>query len=414
MGKQTAPLSKLIAVGLVIVLLAVGLAVLLPSLSKARYSAVMKEMDPRGQAASGDFEPARAPDDAPAGGHRREPPAARVQTFDAEIELEPRLSVGTEVPESIYQAAFSTTMTARAGKTEGEHRIAMPLPPQIISLSDLTVTVDDQASEDVTIREGQLIWRGKLGADEASTVKVTYKAVGKGIYTLDKPSATIVDEFKTRVTALNSDIRMLSLSLQPNSVQREAGKTVYTWDYSRLMVGRPIRIDVLGIAGVDRLAELGWLGPVSVVLYGLLVTIVALAIAPAKLNGWMLLLLAGCFAAAYPLMYFMQEFMTVPPAVAICGGIVLLIIAGRSITLFGWKTGLGIGLLLPGGLMTLTVIATLWPTTALQGAILTLEAIITLVIAMTFLPRAQANTVLTREKPEPPTPPTTATVTEQT
>ena len=62
---------------------------------------------------------------------------------------------------------------------------------------------------------------------------------------------------------------MLELSLQPTKYVRGNGQTIYTWDYKNLLLGRPIALDVLGIAPIDRLGELTWLGPASVVIFGL-------------------------------------------------------------------------------------------------------------------------------------------------
>ncbi len=93
---------------------------------------------------------------------------------------------------------------------------------------------------------------------------IAYSAVGKGLYNLQTPPCGILDTFHIDLTAVGSDVRMLELSLQPTKYVRGAGQTVYTWDYKRLLFGRPIALDVLGIAPIDRLGELTWLGPASV------------------------------------------------------------------------------------------------------------------------------------------------------
>ncbi len=71
---------------------------------------------------------------------------------------------------------------------------------------------------------------------------------------------------------------MLELSLQPTKLVRGNGQTVHTWDYKRLLFERPIALDVLGIAPIDRLGELTWLGPASVVVFRLLLGLVAHAL----------------------------------------------------------------------------------------------------------------------------------------
>jgi len=44
--------------------------------------------------------------------------------------------------------------------------------------------------------------------------------------------------------------------------------SLYLDDYKRLLFGGPIALDVLGVAPIDRLGELTWLGPASVVVFG--------------------------------------------------------------------------------------------------------------------------------------------------
>ena len=79
--------------------------------------------------------------------------------------------------------------------------------------------------------------------------------------------------------------------------------------YQRLeMFGQPIRLDVQGIAPIDRLGELTWLGPLSVLVFGLMVGLVVRAASVPRFDLWMVLLTVGTFAGAYPLMYFAQEY----------------------------------------------------------------------------------------------------------
>lgn len=411
MSNSKSSMVKLVQVGLVLLLLVGALAVLMPSLRKAKQLAIEETLSYRGGSYGklarepyADRKPMVAGEEAPG------PPArAIVKSFDAEIDLTPKLSVGTATPESIYEAKFEATILARS--PDGGEKLCtllLPLPPQIISLSDLTVTVNGDQSDNVEHEGGYLVWRGHLDADEDATINVRYTAVGKGIYTLEKPPGKIIDLFKTRLVAHRSDIRMLSLSLQANSNEHHADRTVYTWEYERLLVGQPIAIDVLGIAASDRLGELGWLGPVSVLVFGLLITLLALAFRPEQLNVWMLLLIAGCFAGAYPLMYFLQEYVSLPAAVTAAGVAVIAIIAVRAFSLFGLQLGLFGGVFLPAAIMALTLGATIYPKPAMQGVLLTVMTILTLVVAMVLLPRAQKNLAV-----EPPPAPPAGEATEK-
>ena len=143
------------------------------------------------------------------------------------------------------------------------------------------------------------MWRGELPA-EPTLLEITYTAVGKGLYELSVPPGGILDQFKISLVANGSDVRLMELSLQPTSLERSGGTSTYRWDYQRLLFGQPVRLDVLGIAPIDRLGELTWLGPLSVVIFGLLVGLVVHAASVAQFDRWMLLLTVGTFAGAYP------------------------------------------------------------------------------------------------------------------
>src|SRR6185503_13348580 len=235
---------------------------------------------------------------------------ATVKSFAATVSLKPGLSVGTTEPESIYTAQLTAKFQAYNPVGRGECEVLLPLPPQIISLADLEVAVNSQPSESVEIRGDKLAWFGTLPG-EPTPMSIAYSAVGKGLYNLQTPPSGILDTFHIDLTAIGSDVRMLELSLQPTKYVRGNGQTVYTWDYKNLLFGQPIALDVLGIAPIDRLGELTWLGPASVVIFGLVLGLFARAFYIQNFDRWMLLLIIGTFTGAYPLMYFAQEFIPI-------------------------------------------------------------------------------------------------------
>ncbi len=374
----------------VVLIIAVLMAVLLPAVQKVRQAVIASRLSGPSYYPSAPVAQDTTGQPAPPAPTVPPPPAApsaRVTTFAADVTLTPRLSVGTATPESIYEAQFSGKIQAvRPPKEAGECEIALPLPPQIISLAELSVTAAGQASEQLVLRNGKLVWRGTL-ADEPTALEVKYTAVGKGLYELSVPPGGIVERFQITLAANGSDLRLLELSLQPTSLQR-GGATTYTWDYRRLLFGQPIRLDVLGIAPIDRLGELTWLGPVSVLVFGILVGLIAHAAAVARFDRWMLLLTVGTFAGAYPLMYFAQEYISLLPAVLLSAGVALMIIGVRAVTLLGFRLSL-LGVLLPAAtVMALTLSAAIW--TALQGILLTVEALAFFIVAMLLIPRIRA------------------------
>jgi len=312
-------------------------------------------------------------------------PQARIASIAADVTLTPRLSVGTVTPDSIYEARFVGKIAAsRPEGSEGPCEIALPLPPQIISLGELSIVTADGPQEQVTLREGKLVWRGELAAEE-KTLDVTYTAMGKGLYELGVAAGGLLDDYRVSLTANGSDVRLFELSLQPTSIERAGGSSTYRWDYERLLFGRPVRIDVLGIAPIDRLGELTWLGPLSVVAFGLLVGLVVQAANVPRFDRWMLFLTIGTFAGAYPLMYFAQEYISLLPAVLVCGAVAVVVIGVRSITLMSaWRAVLGV-VLPAAAIMAATLAAVIWP--QLQGILLTATALVLFIVAMMLMPQ---------------------------
>jgi hypothetical protein len=389
---MTRPIRRaftLVELLIVVVFITILIALLIPAVQKVRESAMKQKLANEKQYGYGPEMAHMNAAQAPVGQPPAPRPRAHVKSFSADVVLTPRLSVGTATPESIYEARFTGTVQAvRPADATGDCELELPLPPQTISLADLSISADGRPSEMVALRDGKMIWRGALAA-EATELVITYSAVGKGLYELSVPPGGILDRFEITLTANGSDVRLTELSLQPTSLSRTAGETTYSWEYRRLLFGQPIRLDVLGIAPIDRLGELRWLAPLSVLVFGLLVGLVIRAAGVERFDRWMLLLTVGTFAGAYPLMYFAQEYIPLGTAVAVSAGLALAIIGVRAVTLVGVRLALA-GVVLPAAvIMAVTLVAAIAP--RLQGILLTAEALGFFITAMMLFPRLRAT-----------------------
>lgn len=373
-----------------VVVIAGCIALILPAIQKMRQAKITSQLSGRSSNAYGkdqkflnqntdDAELASVP-----------LPKARVQSFNANIELTPKLSNGTATQHAIYETRFQGTILAvrPGGESESLCEFELPLPPQTISVADVSIESPETPNSTNAFQNGKLLWRGTL-TEQPVTLKIAYTAVGKGLFQLSAPQEGILDQLNVEIQAKSSDLRFMELSLQPTSKQSREGTTTYSWEYQKLLFGQPIVMDVLGIAPVDRLGGLTWLAPISVIAFGLLVGLIMFAYRVEAFDRWMLLLTTGTFAGAFPLMYYAQDYIPLEQALALCTSIALVIISIRMLS----QTGLRmthLGVILPAVvIMGLTLTAAMIP--SLQGILLTAGGIGVFVSLMMISPRLQSR-----------------------
>ena len=120
-AEQNSGLGKLIAVGGVLLLPVIALALLMPAVQSARQSAMKKSLEygSRGELEETLSEADEATEQQTPTGPAL--PRAIVKKYDAEISLTPKLSIGTATPESIYVADFKASIEAMAHNPENEN-----------------------------------------------------------------------------------------------------------------------------------------------------------------------------------------------------------------------------------------------------------------------------------------------------
>ncbi len=156
---------------------------------------------------------------------------------------------------------------------------------------------------------------------------------------------------------------------------------------------------MLGIAPIDRLGELTWLGPASVIIFGPVLGLVAYAYNIRNFDRWMLLLIMGTFTGAYPLMDFAQEFIPLNAAIFVSAAIVILIIAIRSITIMGLHLGL-FGTVFPAiAILSVTLVAAIH--LRLQGILITGTGLALFIGAMLLMPPLKLDRPLRPGLPGP-------------
>ncbi len=120
-------------------------------------------------------------------------------------------------------------------------------------------------------------------------------------------------------------------------------------------------------------------------MFGLVAGLIVHIAGVPRFDRWMLLLTIGTFAGAYPLMCFAQEYLPLGSAVAGSAAVALAVIGVRSVSLLGWRLGVG-GVVLPAAvILAVALVAALYP--RLQGIVLTAGALGFFVTLMQLLPR---------------------------
>ena len=278
-----------------------------------------------------------------------------------------------------------------------ECQIDLPLPPKIISLAEVDFRVNGQPSEGFHLEANHLIWEGPLNVGKTRQDRrqlFRHRQGGLHARKTVRENHRSVPHGPGRQPQQHPHVGTLAAAEQARALQRQhhlhlglqspgrgpPDRHRHAWHRG---LGPPRRADLAGTVERARLRN-----PLR---------IARLGHDPEKLNVWLVILVAGCFAGAYPMMYFLQDFTDLTAAVALANVVVLTVIGWRVISLFGFWRGLFGGIVLPAVLMGLTLAATIQAKPAMQGVLLTVMGIFGLVTAMILLPRAQANLLRSKQ-----------------
>lgn len=386
---------SLVELLVILAVITVGIGLVLPVIQRSRQARYSSKLPTEAATSPGTGQASQHTPGDEAGIATVPLPKAQVKSLSADIVLTPKSGHGTAASESNYEIRFQgTIMAVHTGVDESSLcEFDLPLPPQTVSVSDLSVKSADHSSEIKTSNDGKLLWRGTL-TQAPTALDISYTAVGKGEFELSTPGG-ILDQLHIQVDAKGYDLRLMDRSLEPTEKRSQHGTTTYTWKYQNLVYSQPVKLNVLGIAPIDRLRELTWLAPISVMAFGLLVGLYMYAYRIDAFDRWMLVLTIGAFAGAYPLVYFAQDYIPLEQALILGSAGALIVPSIRTQMLTSTRTAL-LGVLLPGAVIQgLTLAATVAP--ELQGILLTVLGLGCFIMAMIILPHLQTRLVEWRE-----------------
>ncbi len=80
--------------------------------------------------------------------------------------------------------------------------------------------------------------------------------MGKGLYSMEAPASSILDQFLVKLTAKGSDVRTFELSMQPTKLEPPPWRNHLHLGLQPPHAQAVDPLDVLGVAPLDRLGEL--------------------------------------------------------------------------------------------------------------------------------------------------------------
>ncbi len=296
-----------------------------------------------------------APGAAPTGGRVTVPagyPLQAPRETDVDLDLTVNYKKQDEVYLTTYDAVFTGDYIFENPDPKNESKIVLtfPFPPNVNTLSDLTLTVDGKEADNTRVSMHGITWAGWFEPEESKKIHVGYAAQGIDDFSYAVDHERLNPYFRlVAVVHGVDDVALPNDCLRLQEKEDKDGALELTWFHKDLITSRDIMIDLpdrepeLTFAArlqkyADRFTVLCRVAPLFGVMF-LGATMLSAWVGAPKLTRESHVLLVLNFLLFYPFIIFTSGFTGVTVAFWI-GAVLITVING----LYAWRAA-GFGML---------------------------------------------------------------------